>query len=950
MKHLCATLKAVPKALGAASLALALCGVGGEAQSAVPTFAAGKASGQTGTQVLVPVTVTNFTSISAFQFSWHWSTNAATFVSIEPVYGIPGMGAASFGTTLTATGTVTVSWDDLSGLSVTVPDGTTAFTVRLQLTGTPGTSSALTIDGEPTPMEAADESLNTISITPVAGMLTINPLDMAPSITMQPQNQTVGVGGSATFNVTATGTMPMSYQWRRNGANLTGQTSTSLALNNVQSSQAGDYTVVITNRIGAVTSDVARLIVILPNTPPVLGSIGNRTIGELASWSFTASATDTDAPPQSLTFSIDPDPPVGLTIHPTTGLFSWTPQEIHGPGTYNVTVRVTDNGSPPLSDTETITIIVNEVNTAPSLAAISDRSINEGSQLSLIATATDGDLPPNNLIYSLDPGAPGGAAIQSSSGLFTWTPTEAQGPGVYSVTVRVSDGGSPAFSDTKTFSITVGEVNSAPVLPSPGNRVVAEGATLAFNGNATDSDAPLQTLTYSLDATAPAGAVVHPATGAFSWTPTEAQGPGTNIVTMRVIDNGSPALSDFKVFVIVVTEVNTAPVLAPLADKTVVEGNPVICTNSATDSDLPSQALTYSLGPGAPAGATVHPTTGLFSWTPGEPDGPGTNRISIVVTDNAMISQSATQSFTIVVLESNRPPVLQTLPDFTAQVLVPLRITNVVEDPDLPTNQITFQFLEAPKGARLNKFTGVIFWSPSRDQARTTNNFTVIAFDDAAPPQYSTNSFQVSVDDFLEMMLGAAVLRSGDTASVPIDMFSTIGVTNIEAVVFAPQDRISGLQLLTIASELRPAALQMEGPGTARLTFDTQAGQSLVSSQLLAHLRFTGVSTQSAFVPITLSAITAQQTNGLPVPRTIANNGRVVVVAEEPLLEALVMTNHQRQLVLYGPPGQDYIIESSSQLGASQWQTAWQGTMSNLYRVIVPAQQTNSMFFRAIRQ
>jgi hypothetical protein len=77
--------------------------------------------------------------------------------------------------------------------------------------------------------------------------------------------------------------------------------------------------------------------------------------------------------------------------------------------------------------------------------------VDEGALLTFTATATDADLPANTLTYSLV-GAPAGASIEANTGNFTWTPTEAQGPGVFNFTVRVSDGG---LSDEQPVSVTV---------------------------------------------------------------------------------------------------------------------------------------------------------------------------------------------------------------------------------------------------------------------------------------------------------------------------------------------------------------------------------------------------------------------------------------------------------------------------------------------------------------
>jgi dienelactone hydrolase len=83
---------------------------------------------------------------------------------------------------------------------------------------------------------------------------------MPPIITAQPTHRAVEVGLSATLSVTATGTAPLSYQWRFNHGDLPGKTTPNLVLLSVQLTNTGDYTVVITNLAGAVTSQVARLV------------------------------------------------------------------------------------------------------------------------------------------------------------------------------------------------------------------------------------------------------------------------------------------------------------------------------------------------------------------------------------------------------------------------------------------------------------------------------------------------------------------------------------------------------------------------------------------------------------------------------------------------------------------------------------------------------------------
>jgi|GEM_PF-5821192 len=177
----------------------------------------------------------------------------------------------------------------------------------------------------------------------------------------------------------------------------------------------------------------------LNNEPPVLASIGNQVINEGSNLAFSISATDPN-PGQTLTYSMT-GAPSGATLNPTTGAFSWTPGELQGPGTYNVTFTAADDGSPSLSDSEVVTITVNEVNQNPTLiwTTPNNTTVFEGNSLIFDANHTDNDLPANTITYSL-PIAPAGAVINPINGIFSWTPSPAQIPGTYVLRVRASDG------------------------------------------------------------------------------------------------------------------------------------------------------------------------------------------------------------------------------------------------------------------------------------------------------------------------------------------------------------------------------------------------------------------------------------------------------------------------------------------------------------------------------
>ena len=128
-------------------------------------------------------------------------------------------------------------------------------------------------------------------------------------------------------------------------------------------------------------------------------------------------------------------------------------------------------------------------------------------------------------------------------------------------------------------------VNVAPVLPLQTNRTIAELTLLVVTNTATDAN-PGQTLTYK-PVGFPTGATLD-TTGIIRWTPTEAQGPSTNVLRTVVTDNGSPAMSATNEFTVIVTEANSAPALG--GPTSINNTNPaaVSVPYTATDGDLPA--------------------------------------------------------------------------------------------------------------------------------------------------------------------------------------------------------------------------------------------------------------------------------------------------------------------------------------------------------------------------
>jgi hypothetical protein len=303
-------------------------------------------------------------------------------------------------------------------------------------------------------------------------------------------------------------------------------------------------------------------------------------------------------------------------------------------------------------DTVNITARACCLNTAPALPAQTDRTIGELTTLVVTNTATDSSTASTTLTYVLV-NPPAGAQV-STNGVITWAPTETQGPSTNTITTIVTDNAFPPLSATNSFTVTVAEVNSAPVLPSQAARTITELATLTVTNTASDGDIPVNGLSYTLLG-GPSGAQIS-ASGIITWTPTEAQGPSTNAFTTVVTDDGVPPLSATNSFTVVVTEVNTPPVLPLQADRTIAEFTALVVTNTASDSDLPPNLLAYILL-SAPSGGQID-GNGVITWTALGKQGLGGSTFTTVVTDNGQPPLSATNSFTVTVTNVPSAPMI----------------------------------------------------------------------------------------------------------------------------------------------------------------------------------------------------------------------------------------------------------------------------------------------------
>jgi PKD repeat protein len=413
-------------------------------------------------------------------------------------------------------------------------------------------------------------------------------------------------------------------------------------------SQAGNYEVTFIASDGkAQDSETVTITVNNVNQPPVLASIGNKSVSENSAMSFSVSATDPDG--DAITYSVEGLPSGAVFASQS---FSWTPSYQQA-NTYQVTFIASDGKS---QDSETVTITVNNVNQPPVLAAISNKSVHVKNLLTFPVSATD---PDGDSITYLVEGLPSGAIFAGQT--FSWTPSDQQA-NTYQVTFIASDGKS---QDSETVTITVNNVNQPPVLAAIGNKSVSENSALSFSVSATDPDG--DAITYSADGL-PSGAVF--ASQSFNWTPTYAQA-GTYQVTFIASDAQS---QDSETITITVNNVNRPPVLSSIGNKSVYVNDTLSFSVSAADPD--GDTVEYSAN-GLPSGATFAGQS--FNWQPDSAQ-VGSHQVTFTASDGQL---QDSETITITVLSTDTsPPVVANCSPGADSIQVPLNTLVVLHIAD----------------------------------------------------------------------------------------------------------------------------------------------------------------------------------------------------------------------------------------------------------------------------
>jgi hypothetical protein len=504
--------------------------------------------------------------------------------------------------------------------------------------------------------------------------------------------------------------------------------------------QAGSYTDVIFTATDSATpsmsaSEGLTIIVGDVNRPPVFEPIGDRIVNEGTVLTFTIAAIDPDG--NALVYSAG-NLPGEATFDASTGTFMWEPDYGQAGNYFDVIFTATDNGIPPLSDSEKISINVTRANSTPILASIGNKSINEGELLlfSISATDPDGD----GVVYTVS-NLPAGATFVEDTGTFNWVPEHGQAGNYLHVLFTATDNGTPPMSTSESIVITVNNVNRPPVLDPIGDKTIEEGRTLVIVLTASDPDN--DALTFSAS-NLPDGAIFDPNTQTFFWPTTYDQSGNYPNVRFTVVDDGTPLVSVSEAITITVGNVNRPPVLDPIGNKVVSEGLSLEFTITASDSD--GDTLIYTTT-NLPDGASFDQASQKFVWLPSyDQGGRSYSNIEFAVTDNGSPAELDVEIIEISVGNINRAPSFTPLGTQSIAENELIEFNVGATDPD--GDAFTYSIDKLPRGASFYVNRGFFSWRPDSTQAGTYR-ITFVATDDGFPAMTGQLEVIIIVGDVL---------------------------------------------------------------------------------------------------------------------------------------------------------------------------------------------------------
>ncbi len=573
-----------------------------------------------------------------------------------------------------------------------------------------------------------------------------------------------------------------------------------------------EYSVLVTVSDG-VSTDKQKITVTIAdaNDAPTLADttlqIAENSANEMAVETITGEDQDATAPNNELTYSItDGNINEAFAISSSTGEITVNGEDkidFETISSYELIVTVADGGNPSLTDTATITVNVNDVNEAPTLAdetfELLENSVDGASVGDIMGQDPDIEAPNNELTYSITDGNTDGAfAISSSTGEITVNGEDKidfETTPFYTLTVQVDDGGSSALTDTATIMVNVTDVNEAPTLEDVTLQIaensVDEMAVETITGEDQDTTAPNNVLTYSIiDGDTDGAFAISSSTGEITVNGEDKIDFETTpfyTLTVQVADGGAPVLIGTATIMVNVTDVNEAPIITSLNTFTVAENQPAVATLTVTDVDTGDTPTFSETITGTDAAAFTLTTGGVLTFN----DNPNfetksSYSITITVADGGNPSLTDTATITVNVTDVNEAPTLENvtlqIAENSANEMAVETITGEDQDTTAPNNVLTYSITDGNinEAFAISDAGEITVNGEDKIDFETTPFYTLtVQVDDGGTPALiGTATIMVNVTDVNE----APIITSSNTFTVAENQpaVATLTVTDVD--------------------------------------------------------------------------------------------------------------------------------------------------------------------------
>ena len=628
---------------------------------------------------------------------------------------------ATFSVVATGTGSLTYQWQRNGS---NIPGATApAYSTSATTPSDNGAQFAVVISCSAGTVSSNLATL-TVSATP---SITSN---IAPSITGQPVGQTVMAGQTASFSASATGTAPLSYQWHKNGSAITGATSyiyttpaTTISDNGAQ------FTVMVSNSIGAASSNAATLTVTpAPVVPSITTQPTNQSVTTGQTATFSVSATGT-AP---LTYQWQKN---GAAISGATSSTYTTPATTNSDNGAQFSVKVSNSIGTATSTVATLTVAP-----APGTPSIATQPANQSvtaSQTATFSVAATGTAPLSYQWYK------NGSAISGANSSVYTTPVTTTSDNGARFTVTISNSIGSANSNAATLTVTPAPV--APLITTqPSSRSVTAGQTAAFTVVATGT-APL-TYQWQQNGTAIGGAT----SSTYTTPATTSTDNGAQFVV--TVTNSAGTMTSNTVTL----TVNTPPAItAQPISQTVTAGQTASFTVSATGT----APLNYQWRKN---GTNISGATTSTYTTPATLSSDNGSQFTVVISNLA-----GTVTSSVSVLTVNTPPFISVQPVSRTVVVGQTATFSVTATGTAP---LSYQWQK--NGVAVSGATSSGYTTPATTTSDNGSQFTVTISNSIA--SVTSNIITLTVTAPGQLSAGSSTLSFGN---VNVGSSSTQGTT-----------------------------------------------------------------------------------------------------------------------------------------------------------------------------